>query len=452
MKQIVRIVGSALIGLMMAAPVQAETLTDALIAAYRNSNLLEQNRAVLRAADEGVAQAVAQLRPLIALNAQGGYLHNQATEGLTASLSLTAELTIYDFGRNAASVEAAKQSVLATRQALIGIEQDVLLAAVTAYVGVRQQQDAVALRQANVRLITQELRAANDRFDVGEITRTDVAIADARLAQSRSALATAEGDLNVARENFKLAVGVYPRNLARPPASPKLPRTLAEAREIALRTHPDIKQLQHEVATAEANVVRAKADYGPTLTGRAELSDGVRRSDSASITLRMSQTLYAGGQTSSLLRQAMARRDIARAQLNQISAVVALDVAEAWSDLSVAFASIQASDREIRSAQTAYDGVREEAKLGARTTLDVLNAEQELLSARTARLSAEAIRYSGVYALLASMGLLTVDHLRLGIPTYDASAYYNAVKNAPATSAQGKKLDRILKSVGGARN
>jgi len=445
-----RLLNAAAIGALCLSPLpaMAESLADALTAAYRNSNLLEQNRAVLRAADEDVAQTAALLRPVVTLSADGSYAKTQYTDGLSSSLSLTASLTLYDFGRSKAAKEAAKQSVLATRQSLIGIEQDVLLNAVKSYVSVRQQQDVVGLREANVRLIAQELRAANDRFDVGEVTRTDVSIADAALASARSALAQAQGALTTARENYKLAVGNYPGVLAPLPKSPKLARSLEEARSVGMRTHPTVRQLQFEVAAAEANVALAKANMGPSISGTAYLKDGKQSADTKSLSLNLSQTLYNGGKSSSLYRQALARRDSTRSRLLYSTAFVAQRVALAWSDLTVANAQIAASDRQIQSAQTAYDGVREEAKLGARTTLDVLNAEQEVLTAKNSRLSANASRYIGVYALLSEMGLLTVDHLKLGIPAYDPEAYYNAVKNGPATSSQGKRLDRVLKAIG----
>lgn len=146
----------------------------------------------------------------------------------------------------------------------------------------------------------------------------------------------------------------------------------------------------------------------------------------------------------------MARRDQARSGLHQTVAEVTLSVGEAWSNVSVSNAQISSSDRQIQAAQIAFEGVREEARLGARTTLDVLDAEQDLLDARTNRVSAEATRVIGVYALLSSMGLLTADHLGLGIPTYDPAAYYNAVKTAP-TSAQGRKLDRVMEAIGKTR-
>lgn len=442
---------------MTAAPMAgAETLADALVAAYRNSNLLDQNRAVLRAADEDVAVAVSSLRPVVGFTAQSSWRKADVagatgvitTEGLSSSLSLSAELTLLDFGRNRLGVEIARESVLATRQALIDVEQQVLLATVQAYVDVRLAQEVVALRNSNLRLITQELRAAQDRFEVGEITRTDVAIAESRLASSRAALAAAEGDLMIAREAYKAATGAYPGRLAGLPKAPKLPRSLEEAQSVAMRTHPEILQAQHQVTVAELQVELAKAGMKPTLGARASISRDDEGLDTQTFGLELNQTIYAGGRLSALYRRALAGKDNARSGLQQTAVGITQNVGIAWANLAVSAASIEASDRQIRAAQTAFDGVREEAALGARTTLDVLDAEQELLDARNARLDAEAQRYVGVYQVLSTMGLLTVDHLQLGIPTYDPEAYYDAVKNAPATSAQGKKLDRILEKIG----
>jgi outer membrane protein len=442
-----RVLAGLSVAALLAAPAAAETLGDALVAAYRNSNLLDQNRALLRAADEDVAVAVSTLRPVINFVAGADYSSLRFDE-LQASVALSAQITIYDFGRGALAVEAAKESVLATREALVQVEQQVLLAAVQAYVNVRLSQENLALRQANQRLITQELRAAQDRFEVGEITRTDVALAEARLAAARSALVQAEGDLMIAREDYKLATGKYPGNLAPVPAIPRLPKSVEEARGIAERTHPLIRQAQREVTVAELNMGRAKAGMRPTLGAQVTLGLDDQGNSSRSAGIELNQTLYAGGRLSALYRQALAGRDASRAGLHQTVAQVQQAVGEAWANLAVASASIEAADREIRATQEAFDSVREEASLGARTTLDVLDAEQDLLSARTGRLSAEAQRYVGAYALLASMGLLTVDHLGLGITTYDPAAYYNAVKNAPATSAQGRKLDRVLEAIG----
>ena len=437
-------------------PVRAETLADALIAAYRNSNLLEQNQAILRAADEDVAQAVASLRPVVAFIADGQYGYSQtlldsgitvSNDGLFANYSVTAQMTLFDFGRTQLAIEAAKEIVLATREALIAIEQQVLLAAVSAFVDVRLQQEIVSLRENNVRVITEQLRAAQDRFEVGEITRTDVAQAEARLAEARANLVVAQGDLAIARENYRAATGNYPGVLSAPPAPPRTAATLDAARSVALRTHPSIRQAQREVKAAELNVARARANMKPTVAAQAQLSVDQDNLQENGVGINFNQTIYSGGALSSALRQAMANRDASFAGLKQRGVEVAEAVGIVWSNLDVADASIAATEQQISAAQIAFDGVREEASLGARTTLDVLDAEQDLLDARASRLSAVAQRYIGIYQLLASMGLLTVDHLALGIPTYDPAAYYNAVRRAP-TSIQGKKLDRILRSVG----
>ena len=441
---------------LVAVPVRAETLADALIAAYDTSNLLDQNRAVLRAADEDVAIAVSSLRPVVSYALQGQWqradittlLGPSVSEGLSASLTLSADLTLFDFGRRQIGIDIARESVLATRQALVEVEQNVLLSAVRAYVDVRLAQEVVALRQSNLRLITQELRAARDRFDVGEITRTDVSIAEARLAASRASLASAEGQLMIARESYKAATGAYPHGLAALPRVPALPRTLEEAQAVARATHPLIRQAQHQVTVAEFQVLAAKAERMPTIGAGVTLRTDDDDQQSQTLGLTMSQTLYAGGRLSALQRKALAGKDASQAGLQQTAVGVVQNVGVAWANLAVASASIEASDLQIRAAQAAFDGVREEAAAGTRTTLDVLDAEQELLNARNARLEAEAQRYVAVYQVLSTMGLLTVDHLQLGIPTYDPEAYYGAVEKAPSHSAQGKKLDRILDKIG----
>ncbi len=453
--------------MMLAAPVAAQSLTDTLIAAYRNSNLLEQNRAVLRAADEDVAQAVAALRPVVNFVAQSQAQFSRDSQmgrrnQLSASLGLSASVTLYDFGRGQMAVQGAKEQVLGVRAALLGLEQQVLLNAVAAFMDVRSAADTVALRESNVRLITQEVRAARERFDVGEGTRTDIAIAEARLAGARSQLASAEGDLKVAREDYKFATGAYPGQLRPPPALPRLARSPEAAQEVARANHPSIRQAQHDAAAADIAVERAATQRLGSVSGSASANVGVSRNldsvppgtsrtgDSRSLTLGLeySRPLYSGGALPSAQRQAMARRDAARSELHQTVAQVLQNVAQAWARMEVAAASIEASERQIRAAQTAYDGVREEAALGARTTLEVLDAEQELADARAALVQAQAGLQLAAYSVLESMGLLTVEDLNLGIPTYDPEAYFNLVRDAPARSPQGEALDRVLQSLG----
>jgi outer membrane protein len=220
------------------------------------------------------------------------------------------------------------------------------------------------------------------------------------------------------------------------------------ARAVALKTNPAILQAQRGVTLAELTIELAKSNFKPTLSGNAALGSTDSGVERQSLGLRLNQQIYSGGAKASALRQAIAGRDGARADLSQAGVIISEAVGNAWAALLVSNAQVEAGNRQIRAAQTAFDGVREEASLGARTTLDVLNAEQELLDAKVTRIQAEAQRYLGVYGVLQAMGLLTVEHLGLGIPTYDPAQYYNAVKNAPVHSAQGKKLDRILEKLG----
>ncbi|MEL6610102.1 MAG: TolC family outer membrane protein [Pseudomonadota bacterium] len=447
--RIVVVAGLAVAG--MPAALQAETLADTLAAAYDHSGLLEQNRAVLRAADEDVAQAVALLRPVIDYTARVGLTAGNVvqTTQSSASLEIAARLLLWDGGATRLRAEIQKETVLSTRQGLISVEQTVLLNAVTAYMSVREALEFVALRENNVRLITQELRAAEDRFEVGEVTRTDVALAESRLAAARSLLASARGSLTQSVATFQEAVGRRPGPLAAPKAAPKLPPNVSSALAIARRTHPQILQAQHDITAAELTLARANKALNPTLSasGSVTFADGDQRTDQVGLTL--SGPISQGGALASQIRQAQARLDGQRANLHVIRHSIDAAVEIAYANLAVAAASREASIRQITAARVAFRGVREEATLGARTTLDVLDAEQELLDAQASLISAEAQQTVAAYTVLSAIGMLTVSDLGLHVQQYDPAAYYNLVKRAPQTiSDQGTALDRVLKSLG----
>jgi len=454
------------LGLMIAAPMaRAETLADAMIGAYNTSGLLEQNRAVLRAADEDVAQAMSSLRPVISWSAdatrQFGTTRSASTANNivptvsnTISASLIAELTVFDNGQSKLAIETTKEAVLGTRQQLVSVEQQVLLSAVEAYLEVRRAIENVALRENNVRLITQELRAAQERFEVGEVTRTDTALAEARLAAARSQLAAAQGALTVAREQYLAVVGRLPGQLDPLRTLPDLPGSVDAAKGIALRNHPQVKSVQHQVAAAELSILRAEAAMKPSvrLSGRLSVTEGIdteRFTRGGSIGIEAGGPIYQGGRLTSLVRQSMANRDSARGQLHQVIDQIAQNVGNAYAQLRIAQASLESTDRQVRAASVAFEGVREEAALGARTTLDVLNAEQELLNARSARISAEVDEGVAAYRILSTLGRLTATDLRLNVQQYDPVTYYNLVKDGPIQkSQQGQQLDRVLKSLG----
>lgn len=428
-------------------------MADALRDAYHNSGLLDQNRAVLRAADESVAQSMAALRPVIAWEAEGAYGRTTGSgvavsDSVSASLTVSGSLLLYDHGESALATEVQKALVLQTRQSLIGVEQDVLFRAVSAYMNVRRAAEFLSLRRSNVSVIQRELQAAQDRFDVGEVTRTDVSLAEAELAAARSLLAAAEGDLVQAREEFRAAVGRLPGSLnAVAPAS--LSHSVEQARSYAQQNHPSVIAAQHAVTAAELNIRRAEAALNPSLDLSGSLSTDNEGDTTQALSLTYGGTLYAGGQLQSLIREAQASRDEARSALLVTSQTVGQNLANAYAILQVAQASSSATDLQISAARTAFEGIREEATLGARTTLDVLNAEQDLLDARVSKVSADADAVIASYQVLAAMGLLTAEHLNLGVQTYDPTAYYNLVADAPSTySEQGQALDRVLRAIG----
>lgn len=442
--------------------VAAESLSDALVSAYRNSGLLDQQRALLRAKDEDVAIAVAATRPALNYVLKSTWSTTNpdgvATNinSVSASAALAASFTLFDGGRSQLNIDLARENVLMARDALVGVEQQVLLRAVQAFLNVRSAHETAMLQANNVRLITQELRAARDRFEVGEITQTDVSLSEAALAAAKSAEAAARGQLMIAREEYKAAVGHYPNGLQVPPAVPMTARSLDAAKAVARTRHPDVLSAQRAVKVAEIATQIAQSSMKPTLTADASLSRNISNSatqpdsTTGSIGLTLSGPIYQGGKLSALYRQARAQAEASRSALHISVQGIEQSVANAWAQLAVAAASIQATDQQIRANRVALRGAREEQALGARTTLEVLTFEQDLLDAQAARIKAESDQYVAVYTLLSTMGLLTAEHLRLGIASYDPEAYHNAVKGAPlrVVSPQGEQLELVLESLG----
>lgn len=441
---------------------QADNLADAMIGAYNTSGLLEQNRAVLRAADEDVAIALARLRPVVTwtgsiardLNRTVRFGTPISTQSSYFFNRLTAEWLVFDGGASKLNKQAAQEAVLATRQNLVNVEQQILFRATNAYMNVILFTENVTLRENNVRVLQEELRASQDRFDVGEVTRTDVALAESRLAAARSSLAEARGSLVSAQAEYKNAVGNAPGTLAGAPKLPKRPASIEAAQAVAMKNHPAILSFQHQVSAAELSVMAARKALGPSvsLSAQVDLNEFRGSSDYTSNTgagLNFSQTIYQGGAIAASIRKTIATRDGVRANLLTVQRDVAQDVANAFVRLEVARANLVSTAEQVRAAQVAFDGIREEATLGARTTLDVLTAEQELLNALTAQISARSEESIAAYQLVLAQGLLTAERMGLAVQIYDPVLYYNMVKDAPAAqSKRGRDLDRVLKALG----
>lgn len=428
----------------------AQTLSQTLINALNSSPTLEINRAALRSLTEGVVQARSGKRPQVSATATAGLTKTEGVDDISESYraALNASLLLYDGGRTDAAVNSARAQVKAAEAQFDNVVQSVLLTAITAFVDVRRDVRFVSLAQNNVRVIGQQVTAAQDRFDVGEVTRTDVSQAQARLASARSNLSTNRGGLERSRQAYLAAVGSPVNKLSAPPRLPELPKSLEQALMIAVREHPNLKAAQANIEGAEYDLMRAQAGRRPTLSlnGSIDYTDNSQGDGtSANLSLTGNLPLYQGGEIDSLMRQAQSLVDRRKAELQNTARTVKQDVALAWSNLNVARSSIVASRQEIRAAKLAFEGVREEAKLGARTTLDTLDAEQDVLNAESGLVSAQRDQYVAAYNLIFSMGLLSPEYLNLGIDLDRITRAYDA-------PIEGSVLTRRAKVVEGIRN
>ncbi len=453
------ICGGLLVAVSFGVPVQGETLGEAMQLAYATNPVLIANRAGLRSTDEGVAQARAARRPHFTI------INNYSHRGSkffsadnwrntdTYMVSLNASLTLYDGGRSRIAVEAAQEAVAAARASLLDVEQSVMLNAAIAYLDVRRDIQTVNLARNNVALLRRQLQAANDRLAVGAITRTDVSVTEARLAAAQSALAARRGALAISQEAYRAAVGVAPVDLAAPPALPDLPGSQQAAEDVAIRNHPLMIAARHAEKTAMLDLRRARATRLPTITADASYGanydfdpffDNQNWSETASIGITSTMPLYAGGGITAGIRQAAAILEMRMAQTESTRVSLRQQVGNAWFQLQIARSSIAAIRLQIEAAQFVLDGTRQEADLGSRTLLDVLNAEQDVLDAKTNLISAIHDEQVGGYMLLSAMGLLTAENLDLGMALYDPNENYDRVQRAPLnTFGAGQVLDNI---------
>jgi outer membrane protein len=451
-----RVCMSALIGaaaiVVSGGAATAQSLPDALVSAFRNSPELEEGRSDVKAQSERAVQARARGRVRVQadagieaelfendrrFNALGQPLPFDAYDWrFPNSVSLSISQPLYTGGQVQNATEAAETRITATEAALIATEQDVLLAALTAYMDVRRDIEFVSLGQNNVRVLSEQLRAANERFEVGEVTRTDVEQARARFAASQSRLAAAEGALEASKAAYRRAVGEEPGDLLPPPPLPDLPATEEEAKAMALRDDPGIIAARLERDASGSDVRTAVGALLPQVSIDGSLvsaesgNDNTRRKENVRVGLFVTMPLYSGGENYSNVREAQAVVEGAAARINAAMRTAVRNVGVSWANLGVAQASIKAGKLEVSAAQLAFDGVREEAKVGARTTLDVLDAEQEVLDARANLVAARRDEYVAAYSLLASIGKMTVEHLGLdtGLTSGEPS-YYETVRN-----------------------
>lgn len=415
----------------------SENLSGALVKAYKNNATLNSSRAGVRVQDENVAIAKSNYRPQIT----GSYDASRSrapTSGYRTSGTVGIQLNqmLFDGFQTKNNVAAAETQVYAQRENMRNDEQNTLYSAVSAYMDVYQNRQIAVLREKNLAAMNEQVRAARARLDVGEGTRTDVAQAEA----SRS---TAVAELNSARANVKSAeatyvriVGAQPDRLAAAAAAKNLPKSPNEAFAVAQAGHPGILATQYAVNAAGYNVKAKEGAMLPTVG----LSAGASRLDtyagstvgdgnSASVGIGVTIPIYTGGRTSAQIRQSKEQLGQARIEVDVVRDQVREAIGSAWSQLEAARASVKANRDGIAAAQLALDGVIEERKVGQRTTLDVLNAQNDLTAAEITLVQSEHDVVVASYALLNATGRMTSKQMGLQVAEYKPEEHYDAVKD-----------------------
>lgn len=437
--------GVALAGLV-ALPASAETLRDALVTAYNNNPQLLAQRAQVRATDETVPQALGGWRPTVTVTGQTGRQHteNNLRQSDTNPRSVTGTISqpLYRGGRTQAGVSQAESNVLAARAFLHQTEQTILNGVVAAYMNVLRDQAIVELNRNNEAVLTRQLQATRDRFEVGELTRTDVAQAEARLSGATTSRIQAENNLIASRAVYQRTVGAPPVDLAPAPEISGLPDTQDQAINIALDENPLVVQAEYVeeasryavrqalgvlLPTVSLSASASRSENQATTTGTTTANIGA--TDTQSITAQLSVPLYQSGSEHAAVRAAKETASQRRIEIDVQRRQVVENTIRAWSSLLTATDRIRSGADQVRAAEVALDGVRQEADVGARTTLDVLNAEQELLNARVALVVAERDEYVAAFDLRSAIGRLTAAQLALPVDLYDPAVHYRAVRN-----------------------
>jgi outer membrane protein len=444
----VTIAAAAMMG--MAGPAPADTLLRALAQAYQVNPQLNAERAIVRQTDESVPQALSNYRPRVRVDAGSG---NQFTSqdvvvgpALTQkfqwwtqprAVGITAEQKLFDGFQTANRTRAAESNVLAARETLRVIEQTVLLDAATIYMDVVRDAAILEVQRSNVQTLGEIVKQTRARFNLAEVTRTDVAQAEAQLAAGQSQLLRADSDLTTSKARYRRVIGSDPGRLE--PGSPVdhlSPSTLAAAIEAGTSANPAVTAAKYGVDVARLNIKVSEGALYPSVT----LLGGVQRAHDVTglipeqfvgaVRVGVSIPLYQGGGEYATIRQAKEKLTQRRLDLAITRDQARASVVQVWGELQAAKAQIQAAREEVRAAEVALNGVRMEARLGMRTTLDVLIDQQALVTARLNLVKAQRDRVVGSYNLLSAVGRLSPQTLGLPTSTYEPMVHYQQVRDA----------------------
>ena len=418
---------------------------------------LNAQRAALRAADENVPQALSGYRPKLSVTASGGYnyqtvlshavnqqvfpnsvsYNNVSANFASRSVGATATQTLFNGFQTGNRTRQAESQVMGARETLRVTEQQVLLDAATAYMNLLRDQAIVELNRRNVEVLTEQLKQTRDRFNVGEVTRTDVAQAESRLAAGRSALLGAVSNYVTSQANYRRVIGVNPGHLD--PGTPVdrlsppvLPRAITEGETQS----PSVLASMYGVDAAELAVKISEGALYPNLGLTASATKSwdplfnINKETAISVLGQLTVPIYQGGSEYSAIRQSKETLGQQRLNLDVNRDQARATVVQSWGQLDAAKAQIEATTAQVNAAEIALNGVREEARVGQRTTLDVLNAQQELVNARVALVTAQHDRVVASYTLLAAVGGLSMQHLGLNVMIYDPQVHYQQVRDA----------------------
>ena len=434
---------AALVFAVLPGAAVGQTLYEAMSIAYDSNPRILSERSRLRATDESVPQALAGWRPTLEATGSLGRVRENRNRGVgtdyrtrfTTGIRVTQNL--YEGGRTQASIARAEADVLAGRAQLLSVEQEVLLDVATSYLNVVRDREVLRLQIANERRLERQLEATSDRFEVGEVTRTDVAQAESRLARATADRIASEADLEVSAAFYEQVVGQVPgEDMAYPEAEePGLPATRDESSRLASERNPAVLSSFYERRSAQRTVDQEFADLLPSLDveGELERTRNVGADDrtikSASVTANVTIPIYQAGSETSEVREAKQLVRQANDRIADARRQAVEDATSAWETLQSSRAQIIAFESAVRATGIALEGVEQEAAVGSRTVLDILDAEQEFLDAQVNLVRARRDVFVDGYSLLSAVGSLTARDLALPLQVYDEQEYYDQVRN-----------------------
>ena len=437
-----------LLGQLAALPVRADTMENALLRAYRNNPQLNAQRASVRVIDENVPQALAGYRPKVAgVFAAGVGYTDQLADGSAGkkieqgdqtphSATLTVTQTVYNGNQTANKTRAAESQVFGAREGLRLMEQSVLLAAATIYMDYLRDAAILEVQKSNTHVLELTLKQTRDRYSAGLVTPTDVAQSEAQLAAAQSQELAAVSTLTTTRANFRRIVGIEPANLQ--PASPVdryLPPTVGGAIELALRQNPNVTAAMYGVDVSFLTVKINEGALYPSVSLQASVSKvwdpniTTINQFTAAANAQLNVPIYQGGAEYSLIRQSKETLEQQRLAMEQVRDQARADLVTAWGQLVAGKAQVAAAQSQVDASELAYLGTSKEAQVGQRTVIDILNAQQTLVNARVALVTAQHDRVVASYAVLNAIGRLSPQVLRLSTQTYDPSVHYQQVRD-----------------------